>query len=167
MYHKAWISFLFIALLFSMLLSGCNKASDSSSKASESTPIIKSLQTEATLAFLSPDYQVKSSLQIAIAESQQERNLGLMEINQMKSNEGMLFIFDQPQPLQFWMANTPLSLDILFVDADSVITHIHKNTKALSQERYDNEGQPGLFVVETNAGYTTLNDIQIGDRIRF
>lgn len=119
------------------------------------------------LFFLDAEYQQKSSLDVEIADNEAARSLGLMDVYKMKMNQGMLFIFDRPQPLQFWMANTPLSLDILFVSADSTITHIHKNTIALSQENYTNDGQLGLFVVETNAGYTTLNDIQVGDRIRF
>lgn len=120
-----------------------------------------------TLSFLGNNYQTKSSIDIAIAKTEQERNLGLMDVNVLDNNHGMVFLFENPQPLTFWMANTPLPLDIMFVDQDSVIIRIHKNTQPYSNSQYGSEGKNAMYVVETNAGYATTHDIKEGDRIRF
>lgn len=127
----------------------------------------RTINPVSTLSFLDKHYQTKSSIEIAIAQTEQERNLGLMDVNELDNNHGMIFLFERPQPLTFWMANTPLPLDIMFVDQDSVIIRIHKNTQPFSNNQYGSEGKNALYVVETNAGYATTHDIKEGDRIRF
>ncbi len=57
-------------------------------------------------------------LSVEIADTPNERALGLMERTEMEPNTGMLFVFPKPQMLQFWMKNTLIPLEILFFDAD-------------------------------------------------
>ena len=79
-------------------------------------------------------------------------------------DRGMLFIFDQQQPQSFWMANTPLSLDMFFVDRDSQIVDIARYTRPLSPESVVSAA-PARFVVETSAGYADSRGITEGVRV--
>jgi uncharacterized membrane protein (UPF0127 family) len=76
----------------------------------------------------------------------------------------MLFIFEDNQPRSFWMANTPLSLDIFFVNENFEIVRIHRNAKPYSRKNLTSD-KPAKYVVETNAGFSISHDIQEGMRI--
>ena len=66
----------------------------------------------------------------------------------------------------FWMKNTILSLDIIFVDSERRIVSIHKNCKPYSLDQIQSEA-PALYVVEVIAGYTEKHKIKAGDRVMF
>jgi uncharacterized membrane protein (UPF0127 family) len=149
-------------MLFSI---SCSK--DESQKNSQNTQNGRTIDIVSELSFLDKNNQIKSTIAIAVAQTTQERNLGLMDVSTLGNDEGMIFLFEKEQPLTFWMANTPLPLDIIFADSDSTIIRIHKNTQPYSNNQYGTEGQNALYVVETNAGYCTTHDIKEGDRIRF
>lgn len=121
---------------------------------------------ESELTFIDSDGNSITTLQIAIADEQMERNQGLMDVRQMGQDEGMLFIFEENQPLSFWMANTPLSLDIMYVNTDSVIVRIYPDTTPFSETSLPS-GDPAKYVVETNAGYALTHGISEGMKIRF
>lgn len=106
------------------------------------------------------------SVDVALALNDEQRQLGLMNIHSLPANKGMLFIFDEQAPLSFWMANTPLSLDIIFVNEAMEIVRIHSNTTPYSQQQYPSDA-PARYVVELTAGFTARHDIQEGHYITF
>lgn len=126
----------------------------------------KQLELTDQVTFLNQDNEEVSTINVAVADEQQERNQGLMDVNEMPSDAGMLFIFPEEEELSFYMANTPLPLDIMFVNADSVIIRIHHNTAPYNSKQLLSDG-PAQYVVETNAGYAVSNDIREGMKIRF
>ncbi len=63
---------------------------------------------------------------IEIADTPYERQTGMMYRQHMENNQGMLFVFDQAQPLSFYMKNTPLALDLIFLNEHLEIVHIQK-----------------------------------------
>jgi len=87
-----------------------------------------------------------------------------MNRNEMKENQGMLFIFPAQGNQSFWMRNTLISLDMIFVNDQKKIVTIHKNTKILSDQSYP-ASQPAIYVVEVLAGYTDKHNILVGDKI--
>lgn len=105
-----------------------------------------------------------ASIDAQLAQSEAERQVGLMYRDKLAENQGMLFIFEEDEPRSFWMKNTILSLDMLFVNAQGEIVAIHKYTKPYSEESYSSI-KPAKFVVEVNAGYTDKYKISVGDRI--
>lgn len=107
-----------------------------------------------------------SEIRTAVADDDRSRSEGLMNVTDLPEDAGMIFIFDDEQNRNFYMANTPLSLDILFVNADYEIVRIHRNTTPYSSESIPSEA-PAKYVVEVNAGYTLQHDINEGDSIRF
>lgn len=126
----------------------------------------RQLELTAEVTFINNTGDEISTIRAAVADDQQERNQGLMDVNEMPDDVGMLFIFPEEEELSFYMANTPLPLDIMFVNADSTIVRIHHNTTPFSNEQLLSE-KPAKFVVETNAGYAVTHDIREGMKIKF
>ncbi len=121
---------------------------------------------EGTLQFVRADGQPIRQIDIEIADTDMERARGLMWRRTLGSDQGMLFIMETLEPQSFWMLNTYLSLDILFVDADSTIVKIRPNTKPRSLDAVTSD-VPALYVVEVNAGFCAQHGIREGDQIRF
>jgi len=116
------------------------------------------------LTFNSPDSEFKAKIDIEIAEDDEARGQGMMYRSKMLESQGMFFIFTREEPQSFWMRNTPLSLDIIFVNKNNEIVKIHKNTTPFSESSYATL-QPAIYVVEVLAGYTDTYGIKEGDKI--
>lgn len=107
-----------------------------------------------------------SKINIEVADDEPERERGLMYRESMAENEGMLFMMMVEETQSFWMKNTIIPLDILYVNAEREIVSIHKNTTPRSLDQIIS-AKPASFVVEVNAGYTDKYGIETGDRILF
>lgn len=105
-------------------------------------------------------------IDVEIAENDAERNKGLMYRPYIPDSTGMLFIFPEARELGFWMKNTQIPLDIMYVDAGKKIISIQKHTKPFSEESLSSNGT-AQYVVEVNAGFSDRNDIKPGDVISF
>ena len=101
-------------------------------------------------------------LDIERAENDAERRKGLMFRRSMKDEQGMLFLFDQPAPQSFWMRNTYIPLDIVFVDENKKITTIHQNTTPLLEVGLPSNGD-AQFVLEVNGGWCQRYGVKVGD----
>ena len=161
---------LLLTVLAGPLLIGglaCGPSGDSSSADAEAdTTETIPFTTEGRLAFIQ-DGDSTVTIDIEIADTDSARQRGMMQREGFPNDRsGMLFRFDQAQPRSFWMSNTPIALDILFVGADSQIVSIAKYTTPFSSERY-RSGRPAQFVVEVPAGFADSNGILEGDRIRW
>ncbi len=113
----------FTVLLF--VISACGNEKTEEKKTSNSG---RQLELTEEVTFLKNGGQEISTIKVAVADEPEERNQGLMDVNEIPEDAGMLFIFPNEEKRSFYMANTPLSLDILFVNADSTIVRIHHNT---------------------------------------
>lgn len=119
---------------------------------------------EGELVFSDSLGNAKAKIDIEIADDEYQRQLGLMNRKEMSENQGMLFIFPRQDFLSFWMRNTFLPLDMIFVDENKTIVTIHKNTRILSDTSYPST-KPARYVVEVLAGFTDKYNIQVGDKI--
>lgn len=117
------------------------------------------------LAFVSSG-DTLATIKVAVAGTEAERNEGLMDVHKMPENRGMLFVFDHEQALSFWMVNTPLPLDIIFVNKQHEIVRIHHSTKPFSKKSLSS-GNPALYAVETNGGFCVSHDIHQGMKVEF
>jgi uncharacterized membrane protein (UPF0127 family) len=102
--------------------------------------------------------------QVEIADDQAERALGLMYRREMDDDEGMLFDFGSEQPASFWMRNTYISLDMLFIKADGTIESIAERATPLSDESIPSKGSV-RYVLEINGGLSDELGIEPGDAI--
>ncbi|UCD17087.1 MAG: DUF192 domain-containing protein [Candidatus Zixiibacteriota bacterium] len=116
------------------------------------------------LTFLSSDERALAMIDIEIANDDLERAVGLMHRDELGERRGMLFIFAREEPRSFWMRNTHIPLDIIFVNARKEIVSIHKNAIPYSQEEF-HSGAPSLYVVEVDSGFVDRHSIKPGGRI--
>ena len=86
---------------------------------------------------------------VAVADTNAERAQGLMFVEQMDSMEGMLFVYARPQQVSFWMRNTLIPLDMIFVGEDGVVDHINANAVHLD-ETHIFGGTDIQYVLEIN-----------------
>lgn len=99
-----------------------------------------------------------------IAETVRERSLGLMFREEMAADRGMLFIFDGEGERYFWMKNTPLPLDIIYIGSSGTIVSIAADTVPYSEKSIPS-GAPAQFVLELNAGTAAKLGISVGDTV--
>ncbi len=102
---------------------------------------------------------------VELADDAQERAQGLMHRESMPLSAGMLFAYEHPQRVSFWMRNTLIPLDMIFMDEAGRVTHIHENAIPL-----DETGIPGgdrvQYVLEINGGLSQRLGIEIGSELR-
>jgi len=101
---------------------------------------------------------------IEIADTPHKRNQGLMFRYSMEPNQGMLFVFDYPDIQSFWMRNTYISLDIIFIDEHFRIVYIHENAFPLCEEPIF-YNQPTKYVLELLGGVAERKGIGVGDEV--
>jgi uncharacterized membrane protein (UPF0127 family) len=105
------------------------------------------------------------AITVEVADSEQNRETGLMFRRSIGENEGMLFIYDREQDITMWMKNTYISLDMIFVRRGGVISHIATNTEPFSENIISSEG-PALAVIEMGSGSAKRLGMKPGDRVQ-
>ncbi len=126
----------------------------------------RAAQGEGELQFLRQDGSTAVSVTIEIADTPEARIRGLMERWSLPDLHGMLFIFDSPEVQRFWMHNTPLSLDMIFVDENLRVLNIAESTTPMSKQTYASRG-PAKYVVEVRAGFSKRHGIEEGMSIQW
>jgi uncharacterized membrane protein (UPF0127 family) len=105
-------------------------------------------------------------INIEIADDDAQRSTGLMLRDKMSFNQGMLFIFPRERLQSFWMRNTQISLDMLFINKEKKIVTIHQNTKPFSDQSYASD-EPAKYVLEVKAGFVEKFGINEGYRVNW
>ncbi|CAN7271213.1 DUF192 domain-containing protein [Rhizobium rhizogenes] len=126
--------------------------------------------TEQTVKFDSEPLSIKTTkgethkftVELALTEPQLE--FGLMYRDTMPADHGMLFDFGTSRPVMMWMKNTKLSLDMLFLDRNGVITHIQENAVPYS-EAIISSGGPVAYVIELNGGVVKKLGLAVDDKV--
>jgi len=108
----------------------------------------------------------KTPLRVEVAVTLEKQERGLMFRQSMPENEGMLFVYKEPQEMSFWMRNTFIPLDIAFVDADGIILNIHQ-AKPLDDSIHYRSAGAAKYVIETNQGWFSRHGIRPGDKVGF
>lgn len=158
------IKFLAI-VLSSFLLISCDKGGKSTSSLNE--PLEPQFKKEGSLSLLSPDgNNTIRELDIEIADDAATIEVGMMYRRKMSDKQGMLFIFNQEKPQSFWMRNTYISLDIIFISADRRIVSIQKNAAPLSDESLPSTA-PAQYVLEVIGGFCDKFGVKPGDIVEF
>lgn len=106
----------------------------------------------------------KHEFNVEIARTPEELETGLMNRKSMPADHGMLFVFDDYQQRRFWMRNTLIPLDLLFMTESGVIHHIHNEAKPLDLTGIPSYG-PAKAVLEINGGMAEKLDIPEGSRV--
>ena len=104
------------------------------------------------------------AVRIQVADDEFERARGLMYRRSLDPDAGMLFVFEAPEDTSFWMENTFIPLDVIFIDENLQVAGIVTDTVPLSRDPIE-IGQPSLYVLEVNAGFVRTHGIQAGGQI--
>jgi len=106
---------------------------------------------------------------VEIADEDTEREQGLMFRDELEANAGMLFIWERARPRAFWMLNTRIALDIVYIGPDLRIVGWSLNTPPCRTRQCPNypSGAPAKYVLEVNAGEMERLGVKIGDPVRF
>ncbi|SMH58682.1 DUF192 domain-containing protein [Azospirillum agricola] len=102
---------------------------------------------------------------VELAETMAQQAQGLMFRERMADDAGMLFIYDSVRPASFWMKNTLIPLDMLFIGADGHIVNIHERAVPQSLDSINSAG-PVKAILELNGGMSARLGIRPGDLVR-
>lgn len=102
---------------------------------------------------------------VEVVDNQAERSRGLMGRREMPRSSGMLFVYHQTRPVTFWMKNTLIPLDIVFVNEAGVVNRVHHNAIPLDLTHIPSGG-PTRYVLEINGGLARALGIKKGTQLR-
>lgn len=115
--------------------------------------------------------QESVNVSVEIADTESKRRKGLMYRRNLGINEGMIFVFPDESPRSFWMKNTYIPLDIVFIDSDGNVLNIEEaypqpDTPDNKLDRYRSIGD-AKYVLELNSSFSEKYDLNTNDRINF
>ena len=118
---------------------------------------------KSSLVVVTAGREIKFEVELALNDA--ERSRGLMFREKLGPYDGMLFDFYQDAPVSFWMKNTLIPLDMVFIAADGTIRHVHANAVPLSTDAIPSQF-PVRAVLEINGGSARLLGIKPGDKVK-
>ncbi len=158
MLHK----FIYTLILISAI-TACQSNNKKSGEHKTETPKIV-FKKQGQLKILDSAGQEKARFDIEMAKDAYHRETGLMYRRSMKDAQAMLFIFEDVKPRYFWMKNTYIPLDIIYIGPDKKIVSIVKEAKVLDETALPSK-EPAQYVLEIKAGLADRYHIKKGDRI--
>ena len=105
-------------------------------------------------------------IHVEIARREWERQRGLMYRKRLDAGRGMLFVYPAEGRHTFWMKNTYVPLDMIFIGSNRRVVEIVENTKPLSTESLGGTA-PSQFVLEVVAGFCRRHGVRVGDKVEF
>ena len=103
---------------------------------------------------------------VLIAETEEQRKQGLMYVDKMEENNGMIFSYGAPvEKACMWMKDTKIPLDVAFIDGAGKIVNIEADMKPLSTDNHCNTSGPIYYALEMNAGWFAKNGVKPGDSL--
>jgi len=134
-------------------------------KVVKTEPVVFKKEGELTITKQKVDTLI-TSLDIEIAESEYETQTGLMYRESMLDNQAMLFIFSDERMHSFYMKNTAIPLDIIFIKEDLTIASFQENAKPFNESGLSSQ-VPIKYVLEVNAGLAQKWLLEVGDKISY
>ncbi len=113
-----------------------------------------------------------STIKAEVADTPLKRSMGLMYRDHLKKDHGMLFFFGQPQAWNFWMKNTKMALDLIWIDGKKRVTHIERNVPICTKSddscpQYRPNSDDALYVLEIAGGTVDGYKIEKGSKLQF
>ncbi len=104
---------------------------------------------------------------VELARSEAEKTKGLSGRDQLAPGTGMLFVYDNPGDYQFWMKDTRINLDMIWIDANKQIVHIEQNVKPESYPQTFGSNAPAQYILEISGGEAAKRGIKPGSHVQF
>ena len=156
------IKFVLLLSALGFLLNSCK---EEPKKVIKTAPIAFTKEGELSITKQKADTLI-AKLDIEFAESEYETQTGLMYRNSMEDSQGMLFIFPEERMHSFYMKNTEIPLDIIFLKADLTIASFQENAHPMNETGLSSQ-VPIQYVLEVNAGLAEKWLLEVGDRIAY
>lgn len=150
-----------LGLLFFIAVTSCKDEK----KSVQQTEIVFNKEADLIIHKIATDSS-EVKLDVEIADTDYDIQTGLMYRSSMEPNQGMLFVFDDVVERYFYMKNTQIPLDILYVDENRKIVSFQKNTKPFDETSLPSNA-PAQYVLEVNAGMADVWSLKVGDSISF
>ncbi|MDO5655602.1 MAG: DUF192 domain-containing protein [Flavobacteriaceae bacterium] len=145
---KLWVNLCLISFVLGLI--SCNNEKSPAPEVNNTDLIEIEFLKEGELSLINNSDVIKE-LDIEIAKSENERAIGLMNRSKLEENQAMLFIFEQDNSSGFYMKDTRIPLDIIFLGADSTVISISKNRRPFDLNS-EGASSPYRFVLEINGG---------------
>ena len=141
---KKFFIYIFLAVILSINLTGCFKGNP-------------------TVCF------EEKCVVVELALTNQQLQDGLQYRKSLEQGHGMLFVFEKPVEVKFWMKNTLIPLDMIWMDKDKKVLFIKKNAPPCLEEICPSYGpdQAAHYVLEVNAGFASAYNVEVGDKAEF
>ena len=121
---------------------------------------------EGTVRIRRPSGEVVARFTVEVADTEEKREKGLMGRRSLKPNEGMFFIMEEEEVQSFWMFDTYLSLDIIFIDSLKEVVYIAKELEPESQDPVNSKA-PSLYALEVLGGRSEALGVSVGDKVEW
>lgn len=102
---------------------------------------------------------------VTVADTPEKHQRGLSHVESLDEKEGMLFIFPKEGKYGFWMKDTLIPLDIIWINNDMEVVHIERNVRPESYPTIYHSPVPARFVVEANAFFASTFSLKVGDKV--
>ena len=161
-FKKVLFIFLLIILIFILIFLYINNKQTSVDN-------IQTAENIKQVCFKQANMPINKCFSVEIAQTAAERERGLMFREELNSEKGMLFIFSQSEKYGFWMKNTLIPLDIIWIDENKTIVYFKKEVLPCKEEKCEvyYPDKEALYVLEINAGLTKENNLSVGDKVDF
>lgn len=146
--RRIFINLLFLVILKAFLLCNCASAADR------------------TITFYTEGKQTLCSFRAELAVTPEEHERGLMYRKSLAPDAAMLFVFQEDDPRFFWMKNTYIPLDMVFINSGLKVTGIYRSAKPLDETTVTS-WSPAMYVLEINAGKADKCNIRLGSKVKF
>jgi len=134
--------------------SGCSHSSEARRKS----------EPEVVLSTRAGEQHVK----VEVARSDPERQRGLMYRQSLEAGRGMIFLFEKPeQHMKFWMKNTYIPLDMIFIGPDKHVVFVEENAEPLTMQSRGPDDDESQFVLEVPGGWARAHGVERGVLVRF
>jgi uncharacterized protein len=156
-----------IALLVGACGSSASGVGESRSAAAgpSETSVLAEVKGERRVVLLPPGAD-PVIVRVEVARTEEQRRRGLMFRTHLDDDAGMLFLFERPQQLAFWMRNTEIPLDMIFIEPSMRILGIVENTEPRTDRSRSVPGE-AQYVLEVNAGFSRRHGLASGTAVRF
>lgn len=154
--------YILLTTLIVASLVGCKQKESNSSI----VPAEISFTKEGELSLFKNDGTFIRKIDIEIADDDYQRETGLMHRSSLKESQGMLFIFDEEAQRGFYMKNTLIPLDIIYLNKDGVIVSFAENAQPEDLTTLPSQ-VPAQYVLEINGGLSEEWVLEVGDRIEW